>query len=124
MPFSDKFEKLFSPGLLPIGLRKKILASLELSQDIDVNIDIPRKKAKTKSRYLKEADLVNIRDTVSLTGNLSMWDVYNRFTSYTSTQLESGGGILNANRHIDFAFSTVAERKRTEEKKVKLKTGN
>ena len=111
MPLSDKFEKLFSPGLLPIGLRKKILASLELSKDIDVNIDIPRKKAKTKSRYLKEEDLVNIKDTVSLTGNLSVWDVYNRFTSYTSNQLESGSGVLNANRHIDYAFSAVAERK-------------
>jgi hypothetical protein len=121
MPLSDKFEKLFSPGLLPIGLRKKILTSLELTKDIDVNIDVPGKKVKTKSRYLKEEDLVNVRNSVSLTGDLSVWDVYNRFTSYTSNQLESGGGILNANRHIDYAFSVVAERKRLKEKKGKVK---
>ncbi len=117
MSFTDKFEKLFSPGLLPIGLRKQVLASLELSEDIIVNIDTPKKKVKVKSRYLKEENLVQIRDTISVTGNLSMWDVYNRFTSYTSNQLASGSGILNASRHIDHAFSVLAERKKSEKVK-------
>jgi len=117
MPFSDKFEKLFSPGLLPIGLRKQVLASLELSEDIAVNIDVPKKKVKSKSRYLKEENLVQIRDSISVTGNLSMWDVYNRFTSYTSNQLASGSGILNASRHIDHAFSVITERKKLEKVK-------
>ena len=111
-PFKDRFDKLFTPGLLPIGLRKQALASLESSNDIIVNIDVPNKKVKTKSRYLKEFDLINIRDTISLTGNLSMWDVYNRFTNYTSTQLESGTGIVNANRHIDHAFTVITGRER------------
>jgi len=117
MPLSDKFEELFSPGLLPIGLRKHILASLESSNDITVNIDIPKKRVKTKSRYLQEADLANIRDTVTLTGDLSMWDMYNRFTNYTSTQLESGSGVLNANHHIDHAFTVIAGRKNKKVKK-------
>jgi hypothetical protein len=111
MSFSEKFEKLFSPGLLPIGLRKQVLASLELSEDITVNIDVLRKKVKSKSRYLKEENLVNIRESISLESDLSMWDVYNRFTNYTSNQLSSGGGMLNANRHIDYAFSVIAGRK-------------
>jgi hypothetical protein len=117
IPLSDKFEELFSPGLLPIGLRKHLLASLESSDDVTVNIDVPKKKVKSKSRYLKETDLANIKNTVSLTGDLSMWDIYNRFTNYTSTLLGSGSGILNANRHIDHAFSVIAGRKK------KLKEG-
>ena len=112
MPFSEKFDKLFSPGLLPIGLRKQVLASLELSEDIVVNIDVPKRNVKSKSRYLKEENLVNIRKSISLESDLSMWDVYNRFTNYTSNQLTSGGGILNANRHIDYAFSVIAGRKK------------
>jgi hypothetical protein len=112
MPLSDKFEELFSPGLLPIGLRKQALASLESSDDIIVNIDVPKKKVKTKSRYLKELDLANIRNTITLTGNLSMWDMYNRFTNYTSTQLESGSRVLNSNRCIDHAFTAVTGRKK------------
>ena len=112
IPLSDKFGKLFSPGLLPIGLRKQILASLELSQDISINIDIPKKNARIKSRYLKEENLINIANSISLTSDLSLWDVYNRFTSYSSNQLESGSGILNANRHIDNAFSVITERKK------------
>ena len=118
MPLSDKFEELFSPGLLPIGLRKRALASLESSNDIIINIDSPKKKARTKSRYLKESDFVNIRDTVSLTGDLSMWDMYNRFTNYTSTQLESGGGVLSANRHIDHAFTAITGKKGKKTKKI------
>jgi len=116
MPLSDKVVKLFSPGLLPLGLRKRILASLELSNDITVNIDTPRKRVKTKSRYLREADFVNIRKVVSFTGDLSMWDMYNRFTNYTSTQIESGNGLLNANHHIDHAFSVIAGRTKKDKK--------
>jgi hypothetical protein len=112
MPFVDKYEKLFSPGLLPIGLRKHILASLEMSQDIEVNIETQKKKVKSKSRYLKEEDFAKISDHISLTEDLSVWDVYNRFTSYTSNQIESSSGIMNANRHIDYAFSVIAERKK------------
>ena len=115
MPLSDKFEELFSPGLLPIGLRKHALASLEASNDITVNIDIPKKKAKTKSRYLQEVDLADIRNTVSLTGDLSMWDMYNRFTNYISTQITSGNGVLNANHHIDHAFTIITGRKSKKE---------
>jgi len=118
MSLSDKFEKLFSPGLLPIGIRKQVLASLELSHDIAVNIDIPKKNAKVKSRYLKEEDFVNIGKSITLTGDLSMWDVYNRFTSYSSNQLNSGGGELNANRHIDKAFSIITGRKKPEKQKM------
>ena len=117
MPLSDKFEELFSPGLLPIGLRKHMLASLESSNDITVNIDVPKKRVKIKSRYLQEADLAKIRETVTLTGDLSMWDMYNRFTNYTSTQLESGNGVLNANHHIDHAFTVIAGRKKNKSKK-------
>ena len=117
MPLSDKFQKLFSPGLLPIGLRKQILASLELSHDITVNIDVPKKNTKIKSRYLKEEDLVNIKKSISFTGNLSLWDVYNLFTSYSSNQLKSGSGELNANRYIDNAFSVITGRRKPAGKK-------
>ena len=105
IPLSDTFNEIFQPKLIPFCMRKKVIGNLEAEGNVQVNL-ITDKTDGEKFKAIKEEDLLN-PDAVSVNGDVSAWDVYNKFT-YIGSRLASSDRILVASKSIDRVFKKLS----------------
>jgi hypothetical protein len=105
VPLSETVSKIFTPKLIPFCMRKKVVGQLEEIGVVSVNITTDKPDGE-KFRVLKEEDLLNPA-TISVTSDISTWDVYNRFTNIGS-KLSSSNRVLVASKSIDRVFRRLS----------------
>jgi len=103
---SETAEGIFKPKMIPFCMRKKVIGWLEEDGVIAVNITTDR-QAGEKYKAIKEEDLSS-PDLITVTGNVSTWDVYNRFT-HIGSHLSSASRILIASKSIDRVFRKLEQ---------------
>jgi hypothetical protein len=101
IPLAEAADGIFKSQLIPFCLRKKVIGQLEEDGCVAVNITSGKPEG-GRFKALKEEDLFNA-GTLSVIGNVSAWDVYNRFTGIGS-KLSSSNRILIAYKSIDSVF--------------------
>ena len=106
IPFSETVEGIFKPQLIPFCMRKKVIGELEEDGIITLNIETDKQDGE-KYKAVKEQDIAT-PDLIKVTGDISTWDVYNRFT-HIGTHLASSNRILIACKSIDRIFSKLAQ---------------
>jgi len=106
IPLSETVEGIFKPKLIPFCMRKKVIGQLEEDGVVSLNI-ITDKQDGEKYKALKEEDLFT-PGVIAVSGNVSTWDVYNRFTNIGS-KLASSNRILIACKSIDRVFSRLEQ---------------
>jgi hypothetical protein len=100
-PLTETAAEIFAPKLIPFCIRKKVIGQLEGIGAVSVNIVTDRPEGE-KFKALKEEDLLN-PSTVSVSPDVSTWDVYNRFTCIGS-KLSSPDRVIVACKGIDRVF--------------------
>ena len=106
VPFSETMEGIFKPKAIPFCLRKKVLGELEGDGLVAVNMATDKPEGE-KYKAVKEEDIYN-PGLITVTGDISTWDVYNRFTGIGS-KLASSNRILIACKSIDKVFSKLEQ---------------
>jgi hypothetical protein len=101
VPLTETVTDIFTPKLIPFCMRKKVIGQLEETGAVSVNITTDKSDGE-KFKALQEDDLLN-PSTLTVTSNISTWDVYNRFTSIGS-KLSSSNRVLIASKSIDKVF--------------------
>jgi hypothetical protein len=104
IPLSDTAGDIFKPKLIPFCIRKKVIGQLEEDGLVNVNIASGKPDGE-KYKVLKEEDL-STPGLLAVNGNVSTWDVYNRFTSIGS-RLASSNRVVVAGKSIDRVFSRL-----------------
>jgi len=108
IPLSETVNDIFKPKLIPFCIRKKVLGQLEgdgaINLNLAVNTDDPDG---LNYKALKEEDLAT-PGLISVNGNTSTWDVYNRFTNIGS-RLSSSNRVLIAAKSIDRVFNRLKQ---------------
>jgi hypothetical protein len=100
-PLSETVEGIFKPKLIPFCMRKKVVGQLEEDGLATVNI-VSDKPDGERAKTLKEEDFLT-PGLLSVNGDLTTWDVYNRFTDIGS-KLASSNRVLIASKSIDRVF--------------------
>jgi len=98
IPLSDTVEGIFKPKLIPFCMRKKVIGQLEEEGLIDLAV-ADDKTTGEKYKVIKEEDL-STPGLITVNGNISTWDVYNRFTNIGS-RLASSNRVIIAAKSID-----------------------
>jgi hypothetical protein len=106
----EKQKEIFSGNILPIILRKRVLGSLELDGNIEVLVDNDKKREpRLKSKLLKAKHLENdlIDQHIHLIKDISLWDVYNNFTSITTEHSMTSAKFITDSQRINEMFNKV-----------------
>ncbi|MDR1180099.1 MAG: hypothetical protein LBK44_06305 [Spirochaetales bacterium] len=106
----DKQNEVFTRKALPIGLRKKVLGLLELSGNIEIDVESERKRPpRLKSVLLKEHHLQEdtIEKYVHVKNDIPLWDIYNDFTN-SATESFSSAGFLAHSQKIHEVFTKIS----------------
>jgi len=106
IPLSDTVEGIFKPKLIPFCMRKKVIGWLEEDGLIDLAI-ADDKPTGEKFKAIKEEDL-STPGLITVNGDVSTWDVYNRFTNIGS-RLASSNRVLIAAKSIDRVFKKLEQ---------------
>jgi hypothetical protein len=104
VPLSETAGEIFTQKLIPFCMRKKVVGQLEEIGAVSVNITTDKSDGE-KFKALREEDLLNPA-TVSVSSDISTWDVYNRFTNIGS-KLSSSDRVLIAGKSIDRVFQRL-----------------
>jgi hypothetical protein len=104
-PLSETAGEIFGAKRIPFCLRKKVIGRLEADGCVSVNIATDSPDGK-KYKALREEDLL-VPESISVTGDISAWNVYNQFTS-AGSGLSSPDRVLVAGRSIDRVFRRLA----------------
>jgi hypothetical protein len=105
VPLAETAEEIFKPKLIPFCMRKKVIGQLEEDGAVIVNITSDKPDGE-KYKALKEEDL-STPGLLSVNGDLTTWDVYNRFTNIGS-KLASSNRVLIASKSIDRVFRRLS----------------
>jgi hypothetical protein len=105
VPLSEVVEGIFKPKLIPFCMRKRVIGQLEEAGVINLNITSDRQDGE-KYKAIKEEDF-STPDLITVNGDVSTWDVYNRFTNIGSN-LSSSNRVLIASKSIDRVFSRLS----------------
>jgi hypothetical protein len=105
VPFSEVVEGVFRPKLIPFCMRKKVIGQLEEAGLVNLNIISDRQDGE-KYKAIKEEDF-STPGLITVNGDVSTWDVYNRFTNIGSN-LSSSNRVLIASKSIDRVFSRLS----------------
>jgi hypothetical protein len=105
VPLSETAEGIFKPKLIPFCMRKKVIGQLEEDGVVTVNTTSDKPQGE-KYKALKEEDF-STPDLLSVNGDVSTWDVYNRFTNIGS-KLASSNRVLIASKSIDQVFRRLS----------------
>jgi hypothetical protein len=100
-PFSEIVEGIFKPKLIPFCIRKKVIGSLEEDGVVILNTGSGKPDGE-KYKAIEENDF-STPGLITVNGDVSAWDVYNRFTSISS-RLSSANRVLIASKSIDRVF--------------------
>jgi hypothetical protein len=106
IPLAGNTEAIFGSKLIPFCMRKKIIGQLEEDGLVVVNIASDKSDGE-KYKALKEEELSN-PSILSVNGNVSTWDVYNRFTNLGS-KLKSSNRVLIAGKSINQVFRRLEQ---------------
>jgi hypothetical protein len=105
VPLSETVESIFKAKLIPFCVRKKVIGQLEEAGIAVINV-ISDKPDGEKFKALKEEDL-STPSLLSVSYDVSTWDVYNRFTNIGS-KLASSNRVLIAGKSIDSVFRRLS----------------
>jgi hypothetical protein len=106
IPLSETINGIFKPKLIPFCMRKKVIGWLEEDGVVELAI-ADDKPTGDKYKAIKEEDLSTPR-LITVNGDVSTWDVYNRFTNIGS-RLASSNRVLIACKSIDRVFSRLEQ---------------
>jgi len=106
IPLSDTVEGIFKPKLIPFCMRKKVIGWLEEDGLIELAIAYDKPSGE-KFKAIKEEDL-STPGLITVNGDVSTWDVYNRFTNIGS-KLSSSNRVLIAAKSIDRVFKKLEQ---------------
>jgi hypothetical protein len=106
VPLAETVFEIFKPKLIPFCMRKKVIGQMEEDGLVSVNT-ISDKPEGEKFKALKEEELA-APGLLAVSGNVSTWDVYNRFTSIGS-KLASSNRVLIACKSIDRVFRRLKQ---------------
>ena len=106
IPLTESVEAIFKSKLIPFCMRKKVIGQLEEDGVVVVNIASDKPDGE-KYVALKEEDL-STPSILSVNGNVSTWDVYNRFTNLGS-KLKSSNRVLTAGKSINQVFRRLEQ---------------
>lgn len=103
---SDGYKELFSFKPLPLGFRKKLLADLEASGAVTINVETDKTDVTSFAKLITAEDLAPevIDSTIQVTGDESMWDVYNRATDRATHKMTSISGSTYVGMRVEQAF--------------------
>ncbi|MDR1147607.1 MAG: DUF945 domain-containing protein [Spirochaetaceae bacterium] len=104
VPFSETAEEIFKPKLIPFCMRKKVIGQLEEDGAVSLNIESDNQDGE-RYKSIKEEDF-STPGLIAVNGDISTWDVYNRFTSIGS-RLSSTNRVLIAGKSIDRVFQRL-----------------
>jgi hypothetical protein len=105
VPLSETVEDIFKPKLIPFCIRKKVIGQLE-DEGFAVINTVSDQPDGEKFKALKEEDL-STPSLLSVSGDVSTWDVYNRFTDIGS-KLTSSNRVLIVSNSIDRVFRRLS----------------
>jgi hypothetical protein len=106
----DRQNEIFTRKVLPITLRKKVLGLLELSGNIEIDIESRGKRhPKLKSVLLNEYHLQEdtIGKYVHIKNDISLWDLYNDFTNSATENSLTSAGFLERSQKIHEVFTRI-----------------
>jgi hypothetical protein len=104
-PLSETVEDIFKSKLIPFCIRKKVIGQLE-EEGLAIVNGLSDQPDGEKFKVLKEEDL-STSSLLSVSEDVSTWDVYNRFTDIGS-KLSSSNRILIASKSIDRVFRRLS----------------
>jgi hypothetical protein len=105
VPLSETAKDIFKSKLIPFCIRKKVISQLEEDGAVVLNVTSDKPNGE-RHKTLKEEDLLT-PGLISVNGDLTTWDVYNRFTNIGS-KLASSNRVLIASKSIDKVFRRLS----------------
>ena len=105
VPLTDTLNEIFSPKLIQFCMRKKVIGHLEEDGLVQVNLTTDKLEGE-KHKVIQEEDFQK-PGLLTVNGDVSTWDVYNKFT-YISSRLASADRVLIAAKSINRVFGRLS----------------